>query len=219
MMIAVLPASLAADDTGAAILRSNGSVLVKGSATPATATLFSGDTVEVQQNSSAQIDVSGSRVDIGAETLLDFQGDEIHLDHGTVSVNTSRGFRVRVGCLIITPAITDDWTRYDVTDINGKVRVSALKSDVNIDSRGGNARALKTGNSGRVSVREGEQKNREEKCGGADVKEGIAADGALLNSPYVKVAAGVIAAGTLCLIFCFHDDPLSPSNPSDKGKP
>jgi hypothetical protein len=213
IMIAILPASLVADDAGAAILRSNGNVLVKGNPAPATAAIFSGDTVQVQANSTARIEISGTVVDINADTLIEFDGDEIRLDHGSLSVNTSRAFKVRVGCLIVTP-VNVDWTRYDVVDTNSKVNVSALKSDVNIDSRGGNARAIHTGNSGRVTVKEGKQKSREEKCGGGYLKDSIAADGAYLNSPYVKIAAGLIAGGTACLIFCFDTEPISPSKPS-----
>jgi hypothetical protein len=213
IMTAVLPASLLADDTGAAILRSNGEVLLNGNPAPATATLFPGDTVRIQPKSAARIEVSGSTVDISSETVLQFESDEIDLDHGSVSVNTSRAFKVRAGCLTVIP-VNVDWTKYDVTDTNGKVTVAATKNDVNIDSRGGNARAIKTGNSGRVTVREGEQKSREEKCGAADFKESIAANGAYLNSPFVKIAAGAIVAGTLCLVLCFNDDPISPSKPS-----
>jgi hypothetical protein len=216
LMIAVIfPASLIADDAGAAILRSNGDALLNGNPAPATAAIFPGDTVRIPPKSAARIEVSGSTVDISAETILQFESDEVRLDHGTVSVNTSRGFRVRVGCLTVTPVNKEDWSHYDVTDTNGKVNVSALKSDENIDSRGGEARAVKTGNSGRVTVREGEQKSREEKCGGADIKDGIAANGPILNSPYVMPAAWIIGAGTICLLFCFNSNPLSPSSPSN----
>ena len=215
-LIAILPASLSAQDAGAAILRNDGGVLVNGNPAPPMATLFPGDTVQVQAKSTARVEVSGSTIDINSETVLQFQSDEIHLDHGSVTVNTSRAFKVRVGCLTVTP-VNADWTKYDITDTDGKVTVDAVKSDVNIDARGGNLRAAKTGNSGRVTVREGEQKSREEKCGGADVKGSIAADGALLNSIYVRVPAIVaIGAGTLCVIFCFSDDPISPMQPSQK---
>ena len=214
IIVVILPASLSAQDAGAAILRNDGGVLVNGNPAPPTATLFPGDTVQIQSKSTARIEVTGSTIDIGSETILQFQSDEIHLDHGSVSVNTSRAFKVRVGCLTVTP-VNADWTKYDVTDTDGKVTVAAIKSDVNIDARGSNLRAAKTGNSGRVTVREGEQKSREEKCGGADLKDSISADGALLNSPSLRnPALWLIVAGTACLILCFSDDPISPSDPS-----
>ena len=217
ILIGILPASLVADDTGAAILHSNGGVLVNGNVATDPATIFPGDTVEVQAKAAARIEVSGSMVDVTSQTLLEFDNGEIHLDHGGVSVNTSRGFRVRAGCVTITPVNAEAWTQYDVSDTDNKVHVSALKNDVNIESRSSNPTQVKQSSSSRVTVREGEQKSREEKCGAADVKSGIAARGALLNSPYLQwSAAGVITAGTLCLLLCFNNQPLSPSEPSKK---
>jgi hypothetical protein len=217
ILIGILPASLVAEDTGAAILHSNGGVLVNGNAATDTATIFPGDTVEVQAKAGARIEISGSMVDVTSETVFEFDNGEIHLDHGSVSVNTSRGFRVRAGCVIVTPVNVEAWTQYDVTDTDSKVHVSALKNDVNLESRSSNPGQMKQSSSSRVTVREGEQKSREEKCGAADVKSGIAGRGALLNSPYLQwTAGGVITAGTLCLLLCFNNQPLSPSDPTQK---
>jgi hypothetical protein len=217
-MIPMLTVSLAADDTGAAILHSNSGVLLNGSAAPTSSALFPGDTIETHSTAVARIDATGSMIDINPETVVQFESDEVHLDHGSVSVNTSRGFKVRVGCVLVVPVNDAEWTRYNVTDTDGKVTVAALKNDVNIDSRPANPiQTKRSAGSGRVTVREGEQKSREEKCGTADQKwsDAIAAKGAIMNSPYVLwPAAGVIGAGTLCILFCFNNNPISPSNPS-----
>jgi ferric-dicitrate binding protein FerR (iron transport regulator) len=213
-MIATLPASLAADDNGAAILQSNGGVLLNGLSAAPSAALFPRDTVETQPKTAARIELTGSAIDINPETLVEFEGDEIVLEHGSVSVNTSRAFKVRVGCLVVIP-VNPTWTRYDVTDVDGKVTVAALKSDVNINSRSANPQTAKqSANAGRVSVREGEQKSRQEKCGGADVKSArAAARGSILDSPYsVGVAVGVFA-GLTCWALCNGDNPVSPSRP------
>jgi len=214
-LIAISPASLAADDNGAAILQSNGGVLLNGSPAPASAALFPRDTVETQPTAVARIELTGSAVDITPETLFEFEGDEIVLEHGRVSVNTSRAFKVRVGCLTVTP-VNQTWTRYDVTDVDGKVSVAALKSDVNIDSRSANPQqAKRSALAGRVSVREGEQKSREEKCGAANLKSAsVAAQNGILNSPYTVGAALGLAGGLTCWALCHGDDPISPSNPA-----
>jgi len=214
-MIATLPASLAADENAAAILHGNGGVLLNGSPAPATAALFPRDAVETQPKAVARIELTGSSIDIDAETVVEYESDEIVLDHGHVSVNTSRAFKVRAGCVTVTP-VNQTWTRYDVTDTDGKVIVAALKNDVNIDSRSANTeRARQSPNSGRVLVREGEQKSREEKCGAAILKSSpAAAHGGFLNSPYgIGTAAGVGAGITLCILLCKNDDPISPSIP------
>ena len=213
IIIAILPACVIADDAGAAILHNNGGVLLNGSTAPETATIFPGDTIQIQNKSAARIEVTGSTIDLTSETVVQFESDEIHLDHGSVSVNTSRTFKVRVGCLVVTP-VNMDWTRYDVTDTDSKVKVAALKSDVYIDARSANPQqAKRSAFSGRVIVREGEQKSREEKCGAADLKDEIAARGAILNSPYVQWPAIGVIGGITCWALCRGDDPISPSGP------
>ncbi len=213
-MTAILPVSVAAEDKGAAILHSNQGVLVNRSAVPATSTLFPGDAVETQPGTVAKVEVTGSDIDIDAETVVEYEGDEIVLEHGRVSVNTSRGFKVRVGCVMVMPA-NPAWTRYVVTDTDGKVTVAALKNDVNFDSRSANPQpAKRSANAGRVSVRQGEQSSREKKCGAANIKAArAAAQNGILDSPY-SIGAAVGAAGVLtCVALCHGDDPISPSSP------
>jgi hypothetical protein len=166
-MIVILPVSLLAQDTTAAILRSNGiGVQVNRSPAPASSALFSGDEIETQKNSAARIDASGSAADLNPETMVQFEVNELVLEHGSLSVNTSRGLRVKVGCLMVTPATDAEWTHYDVVDLDGKVRVSALKNDVYINASSNNPKQAKqSGHSDRVIVREGEQSRAKKSVG------------------------------------------------------
>jgi hypothetical protein len=67
-IIAILPASLLADDA-AAMLHSNGiGVLVNKNSAPPSTALFSGDLIETQKNAVAQIELSGSAANIDPET-------------------------------------------------------------------------------------------------------------------------------------------------------
>ncbi len=214
-MIALLPLSLWADETGSAMLRSTGAVFVnKNPALPSTA-LFPNDLIETQHEAVARIEAAGSTADINPETVVQYEGDELVLEHGSVSVNTSRGLRVRVGCVTVTPVNTD-WTRYDVTDTNGKVTVSAFKNDVYLESRSRNPeQAKQPTHSDRVIVRESERKSREEKCGAPDIKQSgrFAGQGAIMNSPWAK-GAGLVGIGVLtCWALCRSDDPVSPTHP------
>jgi hypothetical protein len=217
-MIAILPVSLISQET-AAILRSNGvGVLVNEKSAPTSAALFSDDLVETQKAAVARIESAGSTTDISPETMVQFEGSELALDHGSLSVNTSRGLRVRIGCVTVAPVNNAEWTHYDVTDRDGKVIVSALKKDVYIDARSRNdQQAEESAHSNRVIVHQGEQKSREEKCGAADVRTpagAISGVGAFMNSPWA-IGAGVIGVGAvLCLgLFCRNDDPMSPTKP------
>jgi hypothetical protein len=209
----VLPVALMADE-GAAMLRHDGGALLNGNPAPPSTAIFPNDTVQTQAQHGATINGSGSSVVVQPETLVQFQGDELILDHGTLLVSTSRGLRVRVGCIIVTPA-TEAWTQYDVTDVDGKVTVAARKNDVNIDSRGSKLQPGRSGGkSQRVTVREGERKTREEHCGVAPKPPRyIDAKGAILNSPWVIGPSAVAVIVGTCWIFCRGDDPVSPSRP------
>jgi hypothetical protein len=218
-MLAILPLSFQAQDTAVAILHSDGvGVLVNKSSAPASIALFADDLIETEKAVVARLEFSGSAADINAETVIQFEGNELVLDHGSLSVNTSRGMTVRVGCLTISPANNAAWTHYDVADIYGKVNVSALKNDVNIDERTGSLREAKQpAHSNRVTVSEGEQKSREEKCGAADIRQpGTPLSGAIMNSPWTQ-RAGIVAVGVLtCWALCRSDDPISPTTPQKK---
>lgn len=214
-LIVFLPVFLFAGDNGAAVLRSNPGVFLNKSPAPATSALFPNDLVETPKNVIARIEAAGSSADISPETVVQFQGDELVLDHGTLSVNTSRALKVRVGCLTVTP-VNAEWTQYDVTDVDGKVTVSALKSDVNIDARSSARQLKQSGESGHVTVREGEQKSREEKCGAADIRQPgqVPAFNAILNSGLAKGIGIGIVGGLACYALCRdHNEPMSPSNP------
>ncbi len=198
------------------MLRSSGGVQLNRNPAPAASAIFPNDLIEVPKNAMARIEATGSSADINPESVVQYDADELVLDHGSLSVNTSRGLKVRVGCVTVTPVNSAEWTHYDVTDMDGKVTVSALKSDVYIDSRSNNPRqARQSGASGRTIVREGEQKSREEKCGGADVRQRptLTGDGAIMNSPYAIGVGLAVAIGIACWATCRGDDPMSPWKP------
>jgi len=197
-------------------LRSTGQVLLNKNAAPASAAIYPDDLIETPKPSAARIEMTGSAADINPETMVQFEGAELALDHGSVSVNTSRGLRVRVGCITVVPVKLSDWTRFEVTDVDGKVKVSALQSDVNIETRSHSARENKPdAESNRATVREGEQRSRDERCVAADLKESarLPGEGALMNSPWAR-GAGMVAIGVLtCWALCRSSAPLSPSIP------
>jgi hypothetical protein len=219
-MIVILPVSLLAQDT--AMLHSTGGVLVNKNQAPASNALFPDDLIETPQGAVARIEAPGSTADITPNTVVQFEGDELVLEHGSVSVNTSRLLRVRVGCVTVTP-VNPDWTHYDVTDLDGKITVSAQKNDVYIDARSdkpdkAQKAAEKAGqpvHTERTIVHEGEQKSREEKCAGPPVKESgrLAGRGAIMNSPYVQWPACGVIVGLTCWVLCNSDDPISPAAP------
>ena len=221
-MSAILQVSTLADDLAAAMLRSNGQgVFVNGSPAPASTAIFDGDFIETQKQALARIEATGSSVNIDPETILRFQAQEVFLDHGSLSVFTGKGLRVRVGCVTVTPVDPAVETTYEVFDREGKVTVHATKSDVYIDAKSKNAKEVKNhSRSRREIVRESEQRSREETCAAAGDKwhttPGV---GAIMNSPWA-IGAGAVAIGGLTVwVLCKGDDPISPSSPTHDGCP
>lgn len=219
-MASLLPVSLAAQETAGAILYGGNGTLVNQSQAPASTAIFPNDLIQTPQGSMARIQLVGSETQINSETLVQYQASELALDHGSLSVNTSRGLRVRVGCIVITPVHDNAWTHYDVKDVDGKVTVSALKDDVYIDAHKKNVEDVKEQDRNRTIVHESEQGAREEKCGGADSSKPaqVAAVGDWLNSPYAIAAGAAAVIFTTCYALCrTNSEPISPACPSNKN--
>jgi len=199
------------------MLRSNGvGVQVNKNPAPASIALYRNDLVETQRAAAARLEIAGSSADINQETIVQFAGDELVLDHGSLSVNTSRGLRVRVGCITVVPVNTGDWTHYEVADVDGKVTVWARKSDVYIDAKSKNiepAKQTTQSKSNRSIVRESEQRSRDEKCAAAELRRSGAAAPGLLNSPWAVAAGAGGAAAIACWGLCRVDEAVSPSKP------
>lgn len=213
-MIVIVPSSLFAQGTGGALLHSDGGTWLNENPAPATAAIFRDSLVQTQKGYSARIDAEGSTVLIGPETVVQFQGNELTLDHGSLRLDTATEMTVIVGCITINP-ISSDRTQYDVTDIDGKVKVIAHKKDVKIRLHGSDLRKTKPGASSEFIVKEGAQATRSEHCG-VPIKptQGIDAHEPFLDSIGAKVA-GLAAVGVItCYALCRGgDEPVSPSKP------
>lgn len=221
-MVVCLPASFAAEgnaqgfpqSNGRAMLHNNGGTWLNQRPAPESAAIFMEALIQTQKDHSARIDAEGSTVTVGPDTSVQFEGDELVLDHGTLQVSTVRELRVRVNCVTVIP-VTEDRTYYEVTDVDGKVKVVAYKKDVKVHAKGAVTRLSKKDNSSEAIVREGEQSTRSEKCGGA-IQTPAATDGklAVLDANWAKVTGVVvIAAPILCVLFCVGDNPVSPWKP------
>jgi len=186
----------------AAILHTQGGVWVNGYEAKDSSAVFSGDLVETKPGSPANLTLDGATVLIQPESVARLQTNLLELDHGGVSVGTSRGFKVKVNCLTVTPVV-NEWTQYEVTNVNGNVQVAARKNNVNVE-RGTDGRkplpTTATEASRGATVHEGEQKSFDlsEMCGAPAQLKGA---GSGLNPKWIAAGAG----GTgllLCLLLC-----------------
>lgn len=200
-MIIAVPLSLLAqnvpDQPAAAVLHSQGGVWVNGYEAHDSSAIFPGDIIETKPGSTGNLILDGTTILIAPESVGKFQSDIFELDHGSVSVGTTKGYKVRVNCLKVVPVVTE-WTQYVVTDVNGNVQVAAHKLDVNVEHelRAGKPSSPENEASQRASVHEGEEKSysESEMCGAAPKPSSPLSS---LNPKWI--AAG--AAGTGILIW------------------
>jgi hypothetical protein len=215
MMVILCPISLAAADTGSAVLHSEGGVWVNGFEIAGSTVVFPGDLLETRPGFVANIDAEGSSVLIQPESVVKFQGTFLSLEHGSVSVGTSASMSVHVSCLKVEP-VSSERTQYDVADVSGTVQVAARKNDVNITVGGVLQKTHPQGGSSLSAVvHEGQQTTRDEStaCGAAP-RPGGAGNG--LNTKWIEIG-GAVGGGVLvlCLLLCKGSGPsnVSPSEP------
>jgi len=211
-LVVAVPLSLLGQ-TPSAILHSQGGVWVNGYEAQDSSAVFTGDVVETKSGFSANLGLEGSTILIQPESVTKLQENMLELDHGGVSVTTSRTFKVRVNCLTVVP-VSNDWTQYDVVDVNGTVQVAARKNDVYVE------RAMKLRKPttepverSRDTVHEGEQRSYLETdvCGAPPRATGA---GPALNSKWIVAGAGAVGTGVLiCVFLCFEKGPISPNKP------
>jgi hypothetical protein len=182
------------EKSGGAILHTQGGVWVNGYEAHDSSAVFPGDVLETKSGASANLSLEGSTVLIAPESVSKFQGDLLELDHGGVSVATSKSFKVRVNCILVVPVL-NEWTQYIVTDLNGTVQVAARKLDLNVDHERGHGKEVPEAQPSqqRSSVHEGEQKSYDE----SEVCGVPAPTSAMQGISPKWIAAGAAGAGIL----------------------
>lgn len=215
-MVVILPFSLlgqsGSSPGGAAILHTQGGVWVNGYEAADATAIFPGDVLETKPGFSANLSLDGSTVLVQPESVAKFQGDLLVLDHGSVSVGTSKRFKVRVNCLTAVPVLTE-WTQYEVTDTNRTVLVTARKLDVNVEREMGRGKpSPETEASRETTVHEGQQGSYEESevCGAPPRPRGA---GTIMEPKWIAAGAGGVGVLIWLLVHGGGKTPLSTSQP------
>ena len=208
------PASLFAADSGAAMLYAHGAAWVNGAHVPASSAVFRGDLVQTRSDSGANINAPGSSITVLGDSLVKFEGSSLNVEHGGVAVATSKGLATTAGDVHVAPA-SNAWTEFNVTDVDGTVRIAARKGDVNI-----------TDDSGTVTLAQGQETTRDEQSdqsadtNSKDKKKkkraagaAPAAGGGTLNSPLAVGIGGAAIVGVTTWVLLQNDNPVSPSTP------
>jgi hypothetical protein len=209
VLLLLFPGWLLAADSGAAMLYTNGPAWVNGAHVPRPSTaIFSGDLLQTPSDSVANINQPGSAITVESDSLVKFEGSSVRVEHGGVRVSTSKGIAGTAGDVKVAPA-SSSWTEFNVTDVDGKVRIAARKGDLTINY-GTEVFTLAQGQetSRDEDSPETKKKKKKEQEGAAP-----AAGGGLLNSPIAVGIGGAAILGITTWVLLQNQNPASPSHP------
>jgi hypothetical protein len=207
ILLAVMPAALLGANSGAAMLYAQGIAWLNGASVPRTSAVFPGDLVQTKTDAVVHINAAGSSVMVLSDSLVKYEGNTLSLEHGTVTVATTKGMSIRAGEVNVEPAQPNNQTQYEIRDVNGTVEIKAREGDLRVSD----GTETTTVAQGEQTTRDNseQQKNKRRRTGGAVP----AASGPLLDSPYA-IGAGAGAVGGLMLwVLLQGDDPASPVDP------
>lgn len=211
MLVLAFPVSLVASDSQAAMLYTHGAAWINGVHVPASSAIFTGDLLQTRSDSGAHINAAGSSINVLGDSLIQFEGLLLKVQHGGVDVATSKGVATLAGDVRVAP-ISNSWTEFNVTDVDGTVRIAARKGDLTV-----------TDDSGTVTLAQGQETTRDDQSSSGnnsdkkDKKRGdgatpAATGGALSSKLAIALGTGAIA-GVGIWILTRSDNPVSPSSP------
>lgn len=214
-LVPILSASLFAADSGAAMLYTAGAAWLNGGHVPKSSAIFAGDLVQTGVGSAADIHAAGSSISVLGESLVQFEGASLKVEHGGVSVATSKGIATIAGEVRVTPA-SNSWTEFNVANVDGTVRIAALKGDVTITDESGTTTLAQGQETTRddqssQSTDQDKKKKKKKKAAGAIP----AAGGGLLNSTTAIAAGAIAVAGVTIWVLLQSSSAASPSSPSN----
>jgi hypothetical protein len=211
VMAVIFPAASFAADQASAMLYSHGSALLNGSSIAKSSAIFSGDLVQTNKDSVANINATGSTVLVLNDSLVQYQGGAVKLEHGGVTISTSKLLATQTGDVTVSPAASV-WTEFEVRDMDGTVQIDARKGDLKISDEAGTtmlAQGQQTTRYDSTQAQETPEKKDRKKRGGAAAP--AAGGGGVLNAK-VAIGVGVAAiAGVTAWVLVQGDEPVSPA--------
>src|SRR5882724_1533394 len=186
LLLAVMPAALLGANSGAAMLYAQGIAWLNGASVPRTSAVFPGDLVQTKTDAVVHINAAGSSVMVLSDSLVKYEGNTLSLEHGTVTVATTKGMSIRAGEVSVEPAQPNNQTQYEIRDVNGTVEIKAREGDLRV-SNGTETTTVAQGEQTTRDDSEQQKNNKKRRAGGAVP----AASGPLLDSRAAVIGAGV----------------------------
>jgi hypothetical protein len=143
--------------------------------------------------------------------LVQFGGTSLKVEHGGVSVSTSKGVSTMAGDVKIVPT-SNAWTEFNVTDVDGTVRIAARKGDLSISDGNGTTTLAQGQETTREESSDPSDKKKKDKKRGTGAAPG--AVGGVLDSPLAIGLGAAAVAGVTTWVLVKNDHPVSPSSPN-----
>jgi hypothetical protein len=214
VLMIMFPGSLFAADSNAAMLYTNGAAWINGTHVPrSSSAIFSGDLLQTRSDSVANINESGSSITVQSDSLVKFEGTSLEIEHGGVTVATSKQVATVAGDVKIAPA-SNSLTEFNVVDTDGTVHIMARKGDLTIND-GKETVTLAQGQEttrdeqSDTTDKDGKKKKNRKRAAGA----APGAEGGILSSPYAVGAGAAAVGGVVIWSLTRSDDPASPTKP------
>jgi len=210
IMAVIFPAALfAAEPNPGAMLYARGETMLNGSSVPRSSALFSGDLVETRADSVANISATGSTVLVLNDSLIQYEGNTVKLEHGGVTISTSKSLATRIGTLNVSPA-AGVLTEFEVRDVDGTVRIAARKGDLSISDDSGTTLLAQ----GQETTRDEPEAQKDKKRKRRVVPGAVpSAAGGMLDSPWAIGIGGGAIIGVTAWVLTKGDEPASPAKP------
>jgi hypothetical protein len=176
--------------------------------------------VQTRPDSAANIHAPGSSVTVLGDSLVEFEGASLKVEHGGVSVSTSKGMATTAGDVRVAPASIASWTEFNVIDTDGTVRIAARKGDLSVTDADGKVTLLAQGQDKTLDEQSGQNDQSNDNSKKKNNKKPVvgaapAAGGGLLDSPIAVGIGGAAILGVTVWVLLQSSAPLSPASPSE----
>ena len=125
--------------------------------------------MQTAPDSVAKINALGTSLTVLADSLVQFEGSAVKLEHGGVAVSTSKGMATRAGEVTVIP-VRSVWTQFNVRNVDGQIRITAQKGDLTVSDGAGTttlAQGQQTTLEGSQGSSQPGEKKKKKKGGGA----------------------------------------------------
>lgn len=215
VLLILFPGSLFAADSNPAMLYITGAAWVNGTHVPRPAcAIFSGDLLQTRSDSIANINQPGSSITVLRDSLVQFQGAAVDIEHGGVTVSTSKKIEAVAGDVRVAPA-SNTPTEFNVVDVDGTVRIHASKGDLTVSDgkdvfqvAQGQDKSLDEQSPSADTTTNTKKKNKKAQTGAAP-----AAGGGIMNSPYAVGIGAAAVVGVTTWVLVQGGSPASPTKP------